>query len=279
MFAQQKTPIVFLACVNSYIQKKRTRYLVNERKQLSKILDQPQPNPIYHPIEKGNRPNSFFFKEMQSRGLHRKIEILHFVGHENGHSFKIESDDYETELSLDEVSTWVSRLSNLKLVYLQGCANEEFLNYLLKKDIPAIITCQTQSRNIEQIKAAQHFYKELSKGNSIFHAFQTTKRESNHIQEFSLEYDIVNDTIEGMPDKLPANDICMFYLEGNKKQLTAKPVRRRLIPLNRFNSKEIQDSRKAVRTLLLATAFGLVAALLTFLIANSTEVLSLLSSI
>jgi len=231
-------PIIFMACANSYSHGKRLRYLVQERKQLARIVDRNKPFQYYLPIQKGNRPLSFFLQKLSADGLHRQVKILHLSGHHSNGRLALESEDFESEVSFEELSEILFHLPQLKLVYLNGCASPELVDFLLKKDIPAIIATQTQEKDEVINLSARLFYQHLSKGKSIWESFQECVHQFENLRLLPVSYEVETDTITCPKEEEELLPWGMYYFEENQVYLTEKPPRRTSLPISMQSSKK-----------------------------------------
>lgn len=233
MLANSQLPVVFLACVNSYQNSKRLRYLVHERKAIAKILSADPQNQVYHPVQKGNVANERVVDLLNHYQYHDRIRFVHFVGHAEEGGFRLESDELETTLSMEELSELIAMLPNLRAVFLSGCATPALLEMLLRRDLPAVIVTHTHERDPRAMAIARTFYHYLGEGRTLTETFQAVSAHHPEMQRVPVSYDIEHD------------DFCweekealhyqaglgwgMYYLKDNAYRLTERLRPRRIL--------------------------------------------------
>lgn len=251
-------PIVFLACVNSYTQGKRLRYLVQWRKNLAQILNERGPFQYYSPIQKGNRSHNFFLDHLAALGLHRKVQVLHLIGHANPDGLSIESEEFETMLSFEEMDQILKQLPRLKLVYLDGCATPELMDFFIKKDVPAVIGTSTDKRNDNAHQTATCFYEQIANGKPIWESFWLTAQKFENLQMVPVSYDVEKDLIECPGTEGSTMPEGMYYFEENLPKIQEQPRRRTHFPVS-FSSKKKLYRYQKLGNVLLAAFMGLLA--------------------
>jgi len=280
MLASTHLPVVFLACVNSYRNGKRLRYLVKERKALASILESRTPG-FFQPVQKGNISNEFYLNLLDQFHYHQRITHLHLVGHANGNMLRLESDTKEVEMTPKELAELIDKLPYLKCIYLDGCATPELLEVLLRKDIPAIIATQTFERDREAATIAQAFYQGLSVGCSLREAFDRVKKSHPGMQAYRVEYEIETDEMnwfakEDMEDELPWG---MYFLKDHADRLLEEPADRPMIPYEEDSPRTRAGNRmRRAKLMAAAVVFGLLAASLAFTLNSHPDWYGLLAA-
>lgn len=233
MLATSQLPVVFLACVNSYRNSKRLRYLVHERKAIAKILSADPQNQVYHPVQKGNVANEQVVDLLNHYQYHDRINFIHFVGHADETGFRLESDDLETELSLAELSELVGMLPNLKAVFLSGCATPALLEMLLRRDLPAVIVTNTYERDPRAMAIARTFYHYLGEGRTLTETFQAVSAHHPEMQSVPVSYDIDQDDFFWEEKEALHYQAGlgwgMYFLKDNAHRLTERLRPRRIL--------------------------------------------------
>lgn len=251
-------PIVFLACVNSYVQGKRLRYLVQWRKNLAQIINEKGPFQYFSSIQKGNRSHHFFLDKLSALGLHRKVEVLHLIGHTNPEGLFIESEEFETKLTFEEMERILEHLPKLKLVYLDGCATPELMDFFVKKDVPAVVGTVSSKRDDANHEIASKFYEYLTAGKPILEAFWSTSEDRENLQMVPVTYDVERDLVEcssSQDNKMPQG---LYYFEENLPKIQTQPRKRAQFSLS-LSSRKTARRYQNVGHALLATVMGLVA--------------------
>lgn len=233
MLASTRIPIVFLACANSYRKGKRLRYLVNERKAIARILSSELEHSVYQPVEKGNVANDFFLDLLRKRQYRDRVAVLHFAGHADMSYFRLESDEFETPVTMDQLSELVAQLPRLKAVFLSGCANPRILEMLLQRDVPAVIVTQSRAKDPRTTAIAKTFYSHLSDGKTLREAFEGVASEHPDMQTVEVDYDIESDQLHWEGKELLFNGLRlpwgMYYLSDNAEKLDEGASRRPIL--------------------------------------------------
>jgi hypothetical protein len=258
MSASPHLPIVFLACVNSYRRGRRLRYLVHERKAIVRAITAPD-LPCYQPIQKGNQPHQLFW-EMLPQAQHR-LTHLHLVGHADNDQLRLESDDFETAISPADLGAVIDQLPQLVCIYLSGCATPGLLDLLLRKDVPAIMVTQTETRNREASAIAEAFYRQLAGGASVWSAFAAVQAAHPGMQRIEVSYQVEADAMTwlGHDDDVPDLIWGMYYLQDNRAHLLEAPRPRQVIPYGPTLGQQRNSLHRLIRKAATALGLGLLA--------------------
>lgn len=260
-------PIVFLACVNSYVQGKRLRYLVQWRKNLAQIINETGPFQYFSSIQKGNRSHNFFLEKLSALGLHRKVKVLHLMGHANQDGLSIESEEFESKIAFEEMDQILKQLPRLKLIYLDGCATPELIDFFIKKDVPAVIATITNEREDMYHKTASKFYEYLTGGKNILEAFWRIAQGSEKLQMVPVTYNVEKDEVECPVTKDNNMPEGMYYFEENLPKIQEQPRRRTPFPLS-FSSKRKLYRFHKLGHAVLAAIMGLLAVAVSIYLFN-----------
>ena len=284
MLATSRIPIVFLACINSYRKGKRLRYLVNERKTIAKLLTSDRKSSVYQPVEKGNRANDFFLDILRNRQFRDRVSVLHFVGHAENQYLRMESEEFESPVSFEQLSELIAKLPNLQAVFLSGCATPRLLEMFLKRDVPAVIVTQTREKDPHASAIAKTFYAQLAQGVSLKDAFGTTSIAHPDMQAIEVKYDIESDELKWEGKELLFNGLRlpwgMYYLEDNLKRLEQDVHKKPLVfPLqeNLRKSSWLQKLRKGLTWAAVALLLATLGVGLTFLFQGPEEIMQLIA--
>jgi hypothetical protein len=250
-------PVLFLACVNSYQRGRRLRYLVQERKSITRLIGTPS-IPYYQAIEKGNRPHNLFLQWLPQE--QDRITHLHLVGHTDDKELRVESDKFEVPVSQHALGQLIDLLPNLTCVYLSGCATPALLDLFLRKDVPAVIVTRTHSRNHVATSIAETFYAELAQGASVWKAFETVQVEHAGVRAFPVKYHIDSDEMKWLDKEESGSDLSwgMYYLPENLPRLSQAPPSRQIIPYGDTRQRR-WSPRRVMRYALTAVSLGLLA--------------------
>lgn len=253
------TPVIFLACVNSYRSGKRLRHLVHERKGISKLFPTFNHKSRYEAIQKGNLPNRYFFNQLQSNEYQNRVSVMHLVGHADSDHLRLESDNFETPIHLEEFSKLIGMLPNLQAVFLSGCATEGLVDMLIRRDVPAIIVTQTTDKDANASKLARDFYRELADGKTVQEAARQLSRSNpSHFRSHQVEYDLDSDTFnwkgKGGPLKWG-----VYFLAENAEKMDEPATIRPLIPF--AQSRPVKKFKRKLSFLTYASVALLVGVL------------------
>ena len=281
MLASTRIPIIFLACANSYRKGKRLRYLVNERKAIARILSSDQEHSVYQPVEKGNVANEFFLSLLRKRQYRDRVAVLHFAGHADMSYFRLESDEFETPLTIDQLSELVAQLPNLKAVFLSGCATPRMLEMLLERDVPAVIVTQSRAKDPRTTAIAKTFYSNLSEGKTLREAFENVTSEHPDMKSVEVEYDIESDQLHWEGKELLFNGLRlpwgMYYLSDNAEKLN-QGANRRPILFQPSKARRIRRLRRSLGIAAAVLAMVGIAVGLTLYLQRPEEIVSWVSA-
>lgn len=99
----------------------------------------------------------------------RKLAIFHYAGHSDGEGLRLE----DTRGHKQSLATLLGSLDNLKLVFLNGCANYDQVAVLKNEGVRAIIATSVPIEDAKAATFAQQFYQSLAGGRPIRAAFDT----------------------------------------------------------------------------------------------------------
>ena len=105
-----------------------------------------------------------------------QIIIFHFSGHSKGLNIFIEdSSSSNVKVSGNSLQAFLREEKNLKLVFLNGCANKEIVNSLIKTKIDVIIATNGQISDSDARSFSKTFYESFIKGKTLQTAFESAK--------------------------------------------------------------------------------------------------------
>lgn len=117
----------------------------------------------------GNTTLEDLYKEINR--ARKKIAIFHFSGHSNSKGLALEN----TLAKKESLGTLLGKLPNLKLVFLNGCANKEQVQILQNSGVRAIIATSAQIEDNRALTFAELFYQSMVGGDTIQTAFDTAR--------------------------------------------------------------------------------------------------------
>ena len=98
---------------------------------------------------------------------HNRIFIFHYGGHSDSESLHLQDHIAISK----ELAIIIGQQKHLKLVFLNGCANQAQVSALLAKGVPAVIATQESINDSQAIVLAEQFYKALASGKTIRESF------------------------------------------------------------------------------------------------------------
>ncbi len=213
-------PVIFLACVNSYRNGKRLRQFVNERKNISKLFRNSflRKSP-FQAVQKGNISNQYFFDLLQQNDYQNRVAIMHFTGPKGNNHLRVESDKFEVGMHIDELSKLIGRMPNLQAVFLSGCATQDLVEMLIRRDIPAVLVTQTALEAGESQAIARSFYQHLAKGLSVQEACRQLQKDFFRFKTHRIRYDVEQDALDWSHS--PQGELAwgLYFLDDNAKKL------------------------------------------------------------
>ncbi len=98
-----------------------------------------------------------------------RIVIFHYGGHSDGSMLQLEGGAG----SADGIARLLGQQADLKLVFLNGCANKNQVQSLHAAGVPAVIATAVKINDTKATLFSDAFYKSLVEGHSIFEAFDS----------------------------------------------------------------------------------------------------------
>lgn len=258
-------PVVFLACVNSYRMGKRLRYLVNERKGIARMLRQPNGDSWMIPVQKGNISLTHMLKHPHAARRFRRLEILHLIGHTDGDKIHLESEQFETQVSLHEIGAWLDRMPSLRLVFLSGCAFPALIDLLMKKDVPAVIATQTFEKDARATVLARKYYEQLLEGKNYWEAFMAIRPTFPELNALEVDYDLESDQILWPGRDAQSGPIVpwgMYFFKDRVELLKPQPAQYPLVPFSANNRMQHSVRREKKRRFVQMAAMALIGGIL-----------------
>jgi hypothetical protein len=112
----------------------------------------------------------------------QQIAVFHYGGHSNGAGI----DLVDTELKGKNLATLLGLERNLKLVFLNGCANADQVKVLFERGVPLVIATSVPVADERAAQLARAFYTALTAGRTIAEAFEVAAAFVNDRQKQPL---------------------------------------------------------------------------------------------
>lgn len=157
------SPVIFLSFSNS--QDAHLHLLKRESDNIKKALEPLDDNQAIK-IEREESADVDKIFHVFNR-FNDRICIFHYAGHANGSSLELEKGGGYAE----GLGNAFSSLSNLKLVFLNGCSTKGQVDYLMEKGVKAVIATEVPISDLKATEFAEYFYRSLANKSTIKRAF------------------------------------------------------------------------------------------------------------
>ncbi len=167
----------------------------------------------------------------------REVEVLHYAGHANGASLRLNDTDADAQALADKLKS----LATLKLVFINGCASKGQVQYFHAAGIPFVIATQRPIEDTKAMWVANQFYQYLSLGRPMREAFEEVVKDAKFLQKgiaFANERGIMRITEGGTTD---AFDWGLYVREGFESSNYTLP----------FSAKMVADTEGVNHTIFL----------------------------
>lgn len=101
--------------------------------------------------------------------FHDRMAVFHYSGHSDGEYLRLEGGD----ASDDSISALLGMEQQLRLVFLNGCANYRQLDELFSQGVRAVIATSAPIDDDKALHFSSQFYHALAAGKTIREAFDT----------------------------------------------------------------------------------------------------------
>jgi DNA-binding response OmpR family regulator len=178
----RKQPMIFLAFANS--ETNPLLGLATEFRNIQKIFKTKNDNQKFK-----INPNPFITPRdwtALTTDYKKDITIIHFGGHSNGEALQAQSWIHTEQLYGRGIAQKFGQMPQLKLVFLNGCANNPMVKHFLDEGVKVIIATSKKIKDREAVKFSEFFYKALNLGETIEEAFDSAKADIETINKRSL---------------------------------------------------------------------------------------------
>jgi CHAT domain-containing protein len=105
-----------------------------------------------------------------------QVQIFHYGGHANGSALQLEQGAGNAQVaSSTGLAQLLGQQTELKLVFLNGCATQGQVELLLKSGVKAVIATSVPINDMMAVEFAEQFYQSLTNQASIAHSFTTAR--------------------------------------------------------------------------------------------------------
>jgi len=170
-------PCLFLAFAND--NENSDRYLRNlsaETKKLQHVLMPAQQAGLCEILVQENTSLDDIFQVFQDPKYQDRVVLFHYGGHANTYQLLLESTSGQVEAAHAEgLATLLGTQSNLKLVFLNGCATAPQVQGLLDAQVPSVIATNHLIDDEMATQFASRFYTGLANGANLQLAYTQAK--------------------------------------------------------------------------------------------------------
>ena len=100
---------------------------------------------------------------------HNYLHLLHYGGHSDSQFLELR----DKPLQAEKVAKLLGMAENLRLLFLNGCANKDQVKYLQENGVKSIIATSVVINDVTAVKFSSAFYNALRGGKNIEQAFET----------------------------------------------------------------------------------------------------------
>ncbi|MFK7920917.1 MAG: tetratricopeptide repeat protein [Bacteroidia bacterium] len=263
-----QTPVVLLAGANTYQDRIRKQFVVQEKERIARIFTE-KGQAEAEIVSEDPAQGIFLFDLFRKYAFDESVKVLHIIGYARGEYLHFEGGLGEEAYDVKSFIRQIEKLPGLEVVFVNGCATPEFLEALLLANIPAVMVTQTPQRDRSASQIAQEFYHMIADGYSVRDAIE--KMRSKYGQKFGffpVVYDFEQDALRWEGKRKDLLQWGIYMLESNKQSLDFHlPVRTDLpavIPKQTsLSDPELPQRSRRIR---LIGSGILVAAFLTMLV-------------
>jgi CHAT domain-containing protein len=196
-----KTPLIFLAFANSATNPLEN--LKQERKTIKELMTPLEGQNQLVLKDEAQADVQDIFTAFNSH--QKQLSILHYAGHANGHSLRLEDAKFEgkTLADLVKIKTNNPQSSPLALIFLNGCATQGQVDELLQAGAHCVIATQTNVGDHTATEFATQYYSALVQGKTLQESFDTAKAFiQNQYPTQAIRWSISNDHTQNSQKEL-----------------------------------------------------------------------------
>ena len=217
-----ETPVILLASANTDLDRRRIKLLDQERRMITGIF-QKEGLTDFQIIQESPDSGNYFFDLFNKLAFDPSVQILHITGFSQDEGLNFRAGYGEDTIKPENLGDFLSRLPNLQLVFLNGCATPVLRDQLLMRDIPALMLTDVQlgGRRYSQ-EIAHAFYTGIARGLSIKEAYKRVQMDyANHFTYKRVFYDLDQDRMDWSRVIKDHNKLewGLYVLEDNEKHL------------------------------------------------------------
>ena len=185
-------------------------------------LARPESKRCCQVIREGISPSNSLYEVLQKH-LDSNVSVIHISG----------TPKHITESEFSFISNILSQFPALRVVFLEGCAIPSFVEGLLLKDVPVVISSPYHDYLQPEPSLAEVFYSRLALGDSLKEAFDEIIFNYDGVNLYPATYDFDNDQLRWenldseSSESLPGG---LYLLQDHRNQLNWRlPYSERLV--------------------------------------------------
>ncbi|MEL7339808.1 MAG: hypothetical protein AAGM67_04920, partial [Bacteroidota bacterium] len=263
-----QTPVVLLAGANTYQDRIRKQYVIQEKERIARIFNE-KGQAEAEIISEDPSQGVFLFDLFRKYAFDESVKVLHIIGYARGDYLHFEGGLGEEAYDVRSFIRQIEKLPGLEVVFVNGCATNELLEALLLANIPAVMVTQTPHRDRAASQLSQEFYQTIAEGYSVRDAIEKMRlKYGKKFGFYPVVYDFEQDALRWEGKRGIHLQWGVYMLEANKHSLDFHlPVRTDLPAVLPDGTKALDpEANQRSRRIRLIGSGILVAAFLTMLI-------------
>lgn len=165
----------------------------------------------------------FLFDQFRQFQYQHELAMLHLTGYLEGRYLRFDGGMGEDTMDPVGFADVLGRLPGLKMIFLNGCGHRELVEQLLLRDIPAVISINTEGPNRKLPREiAKKMYESLLAGCSIRQSWlEVQEAFAGKLVYRKAYYDLESDTLtwKDRDPNRPEVDWGLYVLEDNEQKL------------------------------------------------------------
>lgn len=160
-------PILLFAFAND--KENSLRHLSKEAKELKKILQPAEKQGLIKVELLENAGIEDIYNAFNN--AHGRVALFHYGGHSDSEFLSLEDGRSDAR----NLSALIGQEKSLRLVFLNGCANQGQVDKLFRNGVKGIVATEANIKDDTAIEFATMFYDALAKGKTVNNAFKTAR--------------------------------------------------------------------------------------------------------
>lgn len=223
MNSDSPTPVLLLAGVNRTTENRRKKAIQQELDSIEHTLRSDTSSHDLRLVPEIPQEGVYLFDHFRQFQYQPEVAILHLSGFLNGRYLRFDGTMGEDTMDPIGFADVLARLPGLQVVFLNGPGHRELVEQLLLRDIPAVISIDSEGTSRKPVRdIASKFYSELKNGINIREAWLKVQVEfAGKLVYRKVHYDLETDTLnwKGRDPNRQETDWGLYVLEDNEHKL------------------------------------------------------------